>query len=636
MNRPFRLGTGRSLAAGLVLLLTTTLIGVPWSAPATADDVSSLDQFSLGLAPEVTGVPGLPAGYIRLWDMAVAWRDVNPAPGVFNWSVLDQRISQVEAAGAKVLYVAGLTPDWATAGGGCDPRWGDSTCAPPDDPATYAAYISAVMQRYGGRIAAVETWNEANLRTFWTGTPAQMADLTARAYSAIKAASPGTRVFAASTTTRLLGSVKSFFGPYAKALKAIGYPIDGWTIHTYPAANAGPVQRYTAISVWWKYLSDFTGGDRRALSKSVWDTEINYGLAGPGAIPDQDFDDATGAAYLARTYVDSIRQGIASTFWYLWTAGNYGLVGVQMHAGTPLVNEAYMQVRGWTAGAVLRSCDEKTDGVIRCFFSNSSYPFYLVMSPTGSPVAYTGARLLNAEPINGNAARPAGDLTVGVAPVLITCNADPAPCTPAGADSPSKVPAAGPGRPTSIAATAGPYRLVVSWSAPADDGSSPITAYRAYTTGANAQDCTATASQRTCTIYHLLPGTPIRVYVKARNANGWSAAGRAAEEVAPVRNPKAPSSPDDVTSTAGNRSVTVTWSKPASDGGSPITSYRAYIGSGGAPGAGDLSCTAPASARSCTITGLQNGIRVRPKAQARNAIGWGQPQQSDVAVVTAP
>lgn len=621
------------MMAGVAFAVTSALIAVPWTAPAKADIASSLDQFSLGLAPEVTGSPGVPAGYIRLWDMAVAWRDVNPSPGVFIWTVLDQRIAQVEAAGAKVLYVAGLTPDWATAGGGCDPRWGDSTCAPPDDPATYAAYLTAVMQRYGGRIAAVETWNEANLKTFWNGTPSQMADLTGRSHAAIKALSPATLVFAASTTTRLASSVKTFFGPYAKALQARGYPIDGWTIHTYPAANAGPVKRYESISAWWQVLSDATGKDSKALGKTVWDTEINYGLAGPGAIPDQDFDDSTGAAYLARTYVDSIRQGIAATFWYLWTAGTYGLVGVQMHSGTPLVNDAYQQIRGWTAGATFLSCDEKTDAVIRCFFAGVSGPFYLVMSPNGAPVNYTGARLLNAEPINGVAARPAGDITVGIAPVWITCNADAAPCTPAGASSTPTGPAAGPGRPTDITVTPGANTVTVRWSAPAADGSSPITGYRAYTTGAEAQECIAPAEQRTCTIYRLRAGTPVRVYVKARNANAWSAAGRAPQDVTPLGNHVLPGKPDDVAATAGYRSIDVTWTAPVIQGASPITKYRAYVGaSAGGPQPGDESCTASPEVRTCTIKDLPNGTSVRPYVQARNAVGWGNAELAAEAV----
>ncbi|MDO8731346.1 MAG: hypothetical protein Q7L55_02055 [Actinomycetota bacterium] len=424
-------GRTRVRISALVLLASATMLLAPLSAPANAATNVTPDQFSLGLAPEVTTAPGVAAGYIRLWDMGVAWRDVNPAPGVFQWTVLDQRIAQAQAAGAKVLYVAGLTPVWAAANpADGDPRWGLGSASAPADPATYGNFITALMQRYSGRIAAIETWNEANLKTFWTGTPEQMADLTQRANSAIKAISPGTTVFAASTTTRLINSVKTFFGPYAAALKAKGYPIDGWTIHTYPAANATPVNRFDAIDAWRGVLSDSTGADPAALSKAVWDTEINYGLAGPGAIPDQDFDGPTGAMYLARTYVDSMRQGISATFWYLWTAGPYGLIGVQMYDGTTQTIDAYNRVRKWTAGATLNGCDVAGD-VVRCFFVGVE-PFIIAMSKSGSPAAWNGSPTLGAQKWDGTGVLPVGTLSLDIGPVRLLCGADKSLCTQAG------------------------------------------------------------------------------------------------------------------------------------------------------------------------------------------------------------
>lgn len=436
----------RARLSVLALTAAAGLLMAPLASPAQAATGITVTQFSLGLAPEVTTSPGVPAGLIRLWDMGVAWRDVNPAPGVFQWTVLDQRIAQVQAAGAKVLYVAGLTPVWAAANpGDGDPRWGAGSASAPADPATYGTFITALMQRYGGRIAAVETWNEANLKTFWTGTPDQMADLTARASAAIKAVSPGTTVFAASTTTRLINSVKNFFGPYAAALKARGFPIDGWTIHTYPAANATPVNRYDAIDAWRDVLRSSIGADSPGMSKAVWDTEINYGLAGPGAIPDQDFDGTTGATYLARTYVDSMRQGISGTFWYLWTASPYGLVGVQLHTGTTQTIDAYNRVRTWTVGSTLNSCDV-TGELVKCYFTGAE-PFIIAMSKTGAPAAWDGSPALTAQKWDGANVTPIGALQLGMGPVRITCGTDKGPCTKGGV-----VPSAGAGEVTAGAA----------------------------------------------------------------------------------------------------------------------------------------------------------------------------------------
>lgn len=552
MEPRFQRVGGRFLTVATIVVTTVAMLVVVPAAPTSADAGVSSDQFNLGLAPEVTGAPGVPAGYIRLWDMAVAWRDVNPAPGVFTWDVLDQRIAQVEAAGAKVLYVAGLTPLWAAANpDDGDPRWGAGSASAPADPNTFAVYISAVMQRYGGRIAAVEVWNEANLKTFWTGTPDQMADLTQLAYNAVKAASGGTQVFAASTTTRLPHSVKTFFGPYAAALKARTYPIDGWTIHTYPAANAGPVERYDAITAWRKMLSDSTGKDASALGKTVWDTEINYGLAGPGTgIPHQDFDGATGATYLARTYIDSIRQGIAATFWYLWTAGDYGLLGVQMHAGTTQVNSAYNRVRDWTAGATFTSCADSA-AVVRCYFVKGD-PFFIAMSKTSTAASYNDSPTLTAEQWDGQVINPAGHLPLGLGPVRFTCGAgvDKALCRPRTSLAPAPAPPGRPpeqgppgvpGAPTGVKATPGDGQVTVTWTAPASNGRSPLRFYHAYAFSPDFQrGCSAEAPATTCTIQHLKNGVPVRVYVVADNILGYGPNSPYTRPVTPTADTKPP------------------------------------------------------------------------------------------------
>mgnify|MGYP003344341615 CR=1 FL=1 len=202
-----------------------------------------------------------------------------------------------------------------------------------------------------------------------------MADLTQRAKQAAAAASPGTRVFAASTTTRLAKPMAKFFGPYAKALSDRGMPIDGWTLHSYPAANAGPAARYDGIVAWQKVVKAVLPEGSTALDLPVWDTEVNYGLAGPGAIPHTDFDASTSGQFVARTILDSVRAGLDGTFWYLWTAGPYSLLGVQMYSGTTATIGAYNTMRNWIGGATFRSCEETSDGFVKCYFTKGGAPF---------------------------------------------------------------------------------------------------------------------------------------------------------------------------------------------------------------------------------------------------------------------
>jgi hypothetical protein len=307
---------------------------------------------ALSVGPEVGWNMGLEdarppqAKYYRLWDMKVAWRDVNPERGVFDWSILDRRIAQAESWGAKPIMVMGLTPQWAAADPSAgDDRWGPGTASPPADTEAWREYVRALVQRYGARIGAYEVWNEANLQTFWTGTPAQMAELTRIAAEEIGTSAI---VLAPSVTTRLASGPRftrdliSHLTPLT--LSALG----GWTIHTYPAAGAGPTvpdackQRVDDILRWQRALVAIAAAtsDMNVL-KPIWDTEVNFGLEGPGDQAKKDWSDADGAALLTCTYQDSRALGIAVTAWYEYTAASYDLLGVQMNPGTPLTNAAW-------------------------------------------------------------------------------------------------------------------------------------------------------------------------------------------------------------------------------------------------------------------------------------------------------
>jgi parallel beta-helix repeat protein len=76
-----------------------------------------------------------------------------------------------------------------------------------------------------------------------------------------------------------------------------------------------------------------------------------------------------------------------------------------------------------------------------------------------------------------------------------------------------------------------------------------------------------------------------------------------------------PGVPTDVTATAGDASATVTWSAPASNGGSAITGYTVTSSPGG------FTAAAAATARSATVGGLTNGTSYSFTVTATNAVG---------------
>lgn len=84
-----------------------------------------------------------------------------------------------------------------------------------------------------------------------------------------------------------------------------------------------------------------------------------------------------------------------------------------------------------------------------------------------------------------------------------------------------------------------------------------------------------------------------------------------------------PSAPGNLAATAGSGQVALTWLRPASNGGSPLTGYDVYLGTTSRGQSGTPVNAAPLSpdATSFTATGLSNGTRYFFTVKAINASG---------------
>jgi hypothetical protein len=70
------------------------------------------------------------------------WQIVEPSPGVWNWSALDQAVAA--NAGRKIVVTAFIRPSWVT-----------NNFLPQ-----FLTYVTAMAQRYNGRIYGIQIWNE--------------------------------------------------------------------------------------------------------------------------------------------------------------------------------------------------------------------------------------------------------------------------------------------------------------------------------------------------------------------------------------------------------------------------------------------------------------------------------------------
>src|SRR5439155_1881010 len=93
--------------------------------------------------------------------------------------------------------------------------------------------------------------------------------------------------------------------------------------------------------------------------------------------------------------------------------------------------------------------------------------------------------------------------------------------------------------------------------------------------------------------------------ITAVNGVGEGGASNAASAT-PVAGPSAPGAPTNLQAIPGNGNVSLTWSAPSSDGGSPITTYTVYRGTN----SGNQSYSVQVgTVTSDPVTGLTNGQR---------------------------
>jgi LysM repeat protein len=97
----------------------------------------------------------------------VAWSTLEPIKGEFDFSQLDAVVDALNEAGINILLTVRSAPRWAFTpitlpDGTLNPEAG-----PPDNPADFEAFMTALASRYTGRVQAYEIWNEPNLRREW-------------------------------------------------------------------------------------------------------------------------------------------------------------------------------------------------------------------------------------------------------------------------------------------------------------------------------------------------------------------------------------------------------------------------------------------------------------------------------------
>jgi len=419
-----RLGVRTVAALAAVGALALAVVAPANATPAPPIVSPTLFGFH---AYEDTRPSLLGAGTYRTF--APSWCEIEPTQGVYNWAMLDGMVYRAETQWnyKDVLFTFVGSPSWATSGsrvwsggqGGpavdmCHDGISSDDALAPDAAhmADFAAFAGAVAARYDGKhgyglISSFQVWNEITSQQFYQGTPNDAAIMTQLAYRAIKAANPGALVLSASVQTHRDWNW-TFTKDYLAGLKAKGWPVDVFSGHFYSSADRAMRAQLLRFQQ--------TLNQAGAPAKPRWDTEVN--------ILDVKSSGGAGAS-VSRTYLNSLRYGIARTYWYLWGSGKGpGIIFMNNSSAGRAARDAFNATSMGIVGARFYGCSTKSSGLVVCSFTRgpSKRAFTVVWNEgPRATLSFPIPKKKSITPLTGGSRiQFSGNLKVGPAPLLIS------------------------------------------------------------------------------------------------------------------------------------------------------------------------------------------------------------------------
>jgi polysaccharide biosynthesis protein PslG len=174
-----------------------TVLPTPTVAAASQAALPPLPwgEFGYGIAAHAIQMPSYTMGQIKdhlglSWvKQQVRWDHFSLAPGQMDWSGYDGVVFFAEEKGLKVMMSVVGAPDWSRSYFDDDPQ-----AAPPDDLSLFVNFLAEMVDRYKGKIHAIEVWNEQNLDREWDtaeGVKAERyVEMLRLSYQAIKSRDP--------------------------------------------------------------------------------------------------------------------------------------------------------------------------------------------------------------------------------------------------------------------------------------------------------------------------------------------------------------------------------------------------------------------------------------------------------------
>jgi hypothetical protein len=297
--------------------------------------------------------PALSFGTLRLWDSDTRWADVAPRAGEWSFERMDAYVNIAAANSASVLYTLGSPPRWASARPDEPGPYGPGSAAEPRNLAHWSEYLRRVLERYKGRIAAYELWNEPNFSDidrdrgaagFYTGDVATMVRMATLARQAINAIDPAAQLL---TPGFVNGSDR--LGLFLRSGGAA--LVDAVAYHFYARDSAHFQREVTEVRAVMR--------QHGVASLPLWNTECGVETDAPDA-PLQAgkaarVTEESAAALLAQLLLLGAAFGLARFCYYAWDNGRSGMIDA---SGAQRPRQAALRcIEAWLIGARLTSAE---------------------------------------------------------------------------------------------------------------------------------------------------------------------------------------------------------------------------------------------------------------------------------------
>jgi len=246
----------------------------------------TLDSRFVGIHTQTSAASLFQGGWNRSHDMAPRWAQWNPSSGVFDFTSMLAWLQASKAAGQETVVTVFSTPTWASArpaeANGVYPS-DVGGLAEPANMANLSTAITALMNNCGSLIDYLEVWNEPKYQTgnksFFSGTPAKLAEIAKTINQAAKAIKPSVKIMGVACTginNNAAGGGIDYTNQFLQASDGATGTGKDWidilSVHTYEHSGNNYLPNLPVAKTYLATMMSNNG----ISSMPIWSTEWGY------------------------------------------------------------------------------------------------------------------------------------------------------------------------------------------------------------------------------------------------------------------------------------------------------------------------------------------------------------------------